>query len=69
MDSRSTLTVSEIAADLGLGRVKIYAMLQSNVIPNIRVGRTWIVTRNAYEAWKSTCGMPTAAPRRMPMAS
>jgi len=53
----SRVTVSQICADLGIGRVKAYRMLEQQIIPNALVGRTRIVTRPAYEAWKATCGL------------
>ena len=63
MSASSRVTVEEITRDLNLGRVRVYEMLERNIIPNIRVGRNYLVTRHAYEAWKNTCGMvkPTAA--------
>jgi excisionase family DNA binding protein len=50
------LTVVEIAKRLGLGKVAIYGMLEQGVIPAIRVGRNWLITRQAYEEWERTCG-------------
>jgi excisionase family DNA binding protein len=58
----SRLTVPEIAADLRIGRLKVYEMLTRNIIPGIRVGRTWIVTRYAYEQWKANCGTQKPIP-------
>jgi len=52
----SRVSVAEICADLGTGRVKAYRMLDEQIIPNVVVGRSRIVTRQAYEAWKATCG-------------
>lgn len=52
----SRVTVTEICHDLQLGRQRVYQLLQANVIPNIRTGRTWLVTRHAYQQWKQTCG-------------
>ena len=42
--------------DLGLGRERVYRMLKSKIIPNVKLGRTFLVTRFAYENWKRTCG-------------
>ena len=36
-------------------------MLEQNIIPGIRLGRRWIVTRQAYQYWARTCGMQPAA--------
>jgi excisionase family DNA binding protein len=53
----SRVTVEEICRDLHLGRVLVYEMLEQKIIPNIRVGRNYIVSRYAYEEWKKTLGM------------
>jgi excisionase family DNA binding protein len=55
------LTVKEIAERLDIGKMAVYAMLESGALPGIRVGKRWLVTRNAYEQWERTCGMPAAA--------
>jgi excisionase family DNA binding protein len=53
----SRISVQEIAWRLGIGRRAVYEMLQQRVMPGIRVGWKWIITRHAYEAWERTCGM------------
>jgi excisionase family DNA binding protein len=58
---RSRITVPEIARRLGIGRLAVYELLQHGVIPGIRLGRRWIITRHAYENWERTCGVPTGA--------
>jgi excisionase family DNA binding protein len=50
------MTVPEVAQRLGLGRGAVYAMLEQGIIPGIRLGRRWIITRHAYEQWERTCG-------------
>jgi excisionase family DNA binding protein len=50
------MTVEEIAHRLDIGRLAVYAMLEQGIIPAIRLGRRWIVTRHAYEQWERTCG-------------
>jgi excisionase family DNA binding protein len=52
----SRITVPEIAQRLGIGRLAVYAMLERGIIPGIRLGRRWIITRHAYEQWERTCG-------------
>lgn len=52
----SRITVTEICRDLRVGRQRVYQLLEANVIPNVKTGRTWLVTRHAYQAWKQTCG-------------
>ena len=51
------IQVPEIAHRLGVGRLKVYAMLEAGLIPGIRFGRKWIITRFAYETWERTCGV------------
>jgi excisionase family DNA binding protein len=51
------ISVPEIARRLGIGRLSVYAMLDQGIIPGIRVGRRWIITRHAYQQWERTCGM------------
>ncbi len=51
------MTADEIARRLNIGRLAVYAMLEQGLLPGIRLGRRWIVTRHAYEKWERTCGM------------
>jgi excisionase family DNA binding protein len=53
------MTVEEIARRLDIGRLAVYSMLEQGIIPGIRLGRRWIVTRHAFENWEHSCGMPT----------
>jgi excisionase family DNA binding protein len=50
------ITAEEIARRLDIGRLAVYAMLEQGILPGIRLGRRWIVTRHAYEQWERTCG-------------
>ena len=50
------LTIPEIAQRLDIGRFAVYALLDQNVIPAIRLGRRWLITRFAYENWERGCG-------------
>ena len=52
----SRMSIPEIARRLGIGRLAVYAMLEQGLLPGIRLGRRWIVTRPAFEAWEKTCG-------------
>ena len=54
------MSVPEIAWRLQIGRLAVYAMLEQGIMPGIRLGRRWIVTRHAYEQWERTCGMQVA---------
>ena len=58
------MSIPEIANRLSVGRMAVYTMLKQGIIPAIRLGRRWIVTRNAFENWERTCGMPTGLHRR-----
>jgi excisionase family DNA binding protein len=60
----SRISVLEIARRLSIGRLAVYSMLEQGIIPAIRLGRRWIVTRHAFENWERTCGMPTGLQRR-----
>lgn len=55
--SITRIDVPEIAQRLDIGRLAVYAMLTQGIIPGIRLGRRWIITRRAYEQWERTCGM------------
>jgi excisionase family DNA binding protein len=52
----SRITVPEIAHRLDVGRLAVYSMLGQGIIPGVRVGRRWIITRRAYDHWERTCG-------------
>ena len=55
------LSVAEIARRLNIGRLSVYALLEQGILPAIRLGRRWIVTRAAYDAWERTCGLQKRA--------
>jgi excisionase family DNA binding protein len=55
------MSVAEIACRLSIGRLAVYALLEQGIIPGIRLGRRWIITRHAYEHWERTCGMEAGA--------
>jgi len=61
----SRISVLEIAKRLDIGRLAVYSMLEKGIIPGLRLGRRWIITRQAYLTWESTCGLPsgTGLPR------
>jgi len=53
------MSVEEIARRLKIGRLAVYTMLEQGIMPGIRLGRRWIITRHAYDQWERNCGMPT----------
>jgi excisionase family DNA binding protein len=57
----SRISVPEIAQRLDIGRLTVYSMLEQGIMPGIRLGRRWIITRHAYEQWERTCGMRASA--------
>jgi excisionase family DNA binding protein len=59
--SPGRITVLEVAQRLGIGRLTVYEMLEHGIIPSIRLGRRWIITRHAYEHWERTCGERSGA--------
>src|SRR5260370_11418 len=59
--SSARISVQEIARRLQIGRLAVYAMLERAILPGVRVGRRWIITRQAYERWERTCGAQAGA--------
>ena len=55
------ISVPDIARRLDVGRQAVYAMLEQGLIPGIRVGHRWIITRHAYQEWECTCGTHVGA--------
>jgi excisionase family DNA binding protein len=60
LESSGRISVPEIAERLCIGRLAVYAMLEQGIIPAVRLGRRWIITRRAYLAWEETCGVRSA---------
>jgi excisionase family DNA binding protein len=56
------MSIPEIAQRLAVGRLAVYSMLEKGIMPGIRLGRRWIVTRHAYEQWERTCGLRQRSP-------
>jgi excisionase family DNA binding protein len=53
------IKVPEIAMRLDIGPQAVYSLLEKKIIPAIRLGRRWIITRHAYDQWERTCGTQT----------
>ncbi|MCZ2156285.1 MAG: helix-turn-helix domain-containing protein [Bryobacterales bacterium] len=53
---RTTISVSEISERLGICEETVYDMVRKHVIPNIRHGHRFIISRAAYERWEATIG-------------
>jgi excisionase family DNA binding protein len=50
------ISVVEIAKHLSISRLAVYTMLVKRIIPAIRLGRRWIITRRSYEQWEQAAG-------------
>lgn len=59
--STNRMSVEEVARRLDIGRLAVYTMLEQGLLPGLRLGRRWIITRHAYEEWERTCGTRSAA--------
>jgi hypothetical protein len=60
------LSIGVIARRLSIGKLAVYAMLEQRIIPGVRIGKRWIVTRYAYENWERTCGMQAVPAKTSP---
>jgi excisionase family DNA binding protein len=58
------ISILQIAARLSIGRAAVYKLLEMRVIPGVHLGRLWIVTRAAFDAWERTCGSIETPDRR-----
>jgi excisionase family DNA binding protein len=56
MTTCARISVCEIAKRLSISRLAVYKMLEQRIIPALRLGRRWLVTRTAYEQWERCCG-------------
>jgi excisionase family DNA binding protein len=56
MTTNGRITVDEIAKRLAIGRKSVYELLEKRVLPGIRLGRRWLVTRSSYEKWEQRGG-------------
>lgn len=54
----ATIRVDEIARVLRIGRLRVYSLLESRVIPGVRLGSRgrWLVSRAAFESWLQSAG-------------
>jgi excisionase family DNA binding protein len=55
------MTPKEVAQRLHVGTRAVYAMLEQGILPGIRLGKRWLITRHAYEEWEKTCGLRAAS--------
>jgi excisionase family DNA binding protein len=57
---KARMTPMDVARRLNVGTRAVYTMLEQGVLPGIRLGRRWLITRHAYEEWEKTCGLRPA---------
>ena len=53
------MTPKDVAKRLNVGTRAVYSMLEQGILPGIRLGQRWLITRHAYEQWELKCGMRT----------
>jgi excisionase family DNA binding protein len=54
-------SVEDLAAALGIGRNQAYALVQTKVVPSLRVGRRWLIPRAAIARMVNGESVATAA--------
>ena len=52
----STLSVREVAEDLGIGLGQAYEAVKAGEIPALKVGGCWLVSRTRYQHWRDGSG-------------
>jgi excisionase family DNA binding protein len=57
-----TITVTQMAQDLGVGKPRVRQMLRDGTIPAVRVGARYIVSRMAFDRWLTNLGMDRCIP-------
>ena len=56
VQQHTTITIPQIAARLGVCEETVYDLCKRHIIPSIRPGRRFIISRTAYEKWEATIG-------------
>lgn len=51
MSERLTLSVTEAARELGVGKNTAYDLIRANRLPHLRIGRNIRIPRQALESW------------------
>ena len=52
----TTITIPEIAERLDVCEETVYDLCKRHIIPSIRPGRRFIISRTAYEKWEASIG-------------
>jgi excisionase family DNA binding protein len=55
--SNARMTPKDVAERLHVGTRAVYTMLEQGILPGIRIGKRWLITRSAYEEWERSCGL------------
>jgi excisionase family DNA binding protein len=55
-EQHTTITIPEIADRLDVCEETVYDLCKRHVIPSIRPGRRFIISRAAFEKWEATIG-------------
>ena len=55
-EQHTTITIPEIAQRLDVCEETVYDLCKRHIIPSIRLGRRFIISRTAYEKWEATIG-------------
>ena len=51
MKSTSCLSVTEVAETMGVCKAKIYSLIRENNFPCIKLGRRYVVPKEAFLKW------------------
>jgi excisionase family DNA binding protein len=54
MNEKIWLTPAEVAPMLGLSRMRVYQLLESNIIPNVKVAGTRRIPTEAFKEWRES---------------
>lgn len=58
VDKKTYASVDELAKDLGIGRAAAYSALRAGRIPSIRIGKRFVIPREAVRRWLENAGTP-----------
>lgn len=53
VSEKLTLTVEEMAKELGISRPHAFEQVRQGIIPARKLGRRWIISRKSLEDWLS----------------
>lgn len=53
---KTAISPREIASRLGIDLQSVYGLLSRGEIPSTKIGRKWLISRQAFERWEATIG-------------